>query len=316
MKLVVRILNRGNGALGNAQVTLNWGSKTWRVDDSASMGWKRVTRSRVGSFEVKDWNVVWLWDKPGGKGRNIAVLWDAPRGLADKSRGDGSGRLFDPEDASLKQREIQWTLVTPPPNQSKQLSPRRQKLVTWLNTEFKSDVNYGTTKYNDLTGGESGLGGKSSKPGYTNCLILPGIVSAEIAKEKGHTGKKLLPWLKKNSLTGTYQVRDRGRKLGAWISAADSKKRPIPGDIFALLKKGATHHETDGIGHVGVFLEYVSDTKWKTADFGQGDSGYTGRTLIRDYDPTTGKLTSPKTAKPPRVLAGWVDLDLYFKGSS
>jgi hypothetical protein len=209
----------------------------------------------------------------------------------------------------LKKSEVRWSIAAPPKPQAP-MSAIRKALVQWLKTEFKVDVTYGTKKYNTITGGDEVFGGKSSKAGYSNCLALPGIMTLEIGKRKGLKGKELERWGRPLSLAGTKAVRDKGKKKHAWKPAPQHPKGPIPGDIFALLAKGTKNHDTDNIGHVGVFLEYKSDGKWLTADFGQGEDGYTGRLLSRDF--VDGMLNSPGTKKPPRVLAGWVDIDKYF----
>ncbi|MHB8770673.1 MAG: hemopexin repeat-containing protein [Syntrophales bacterium] len=134
-------------------------------------------------------------------------------------------------------------------------------------------------------------------PGYTTCGSLPQYIASQ---------------LKDQRIRGTNGVRIAGKEKGAWV-VADGTNRPLPGDIYALLNKNETDVMNGGIAHVGVIVDASGD-EWTTADAGQGD-GWAADYVTRKYDPQantlTGEIVKSGGARPPRVLAGWIDLDAY-----
>lgn len=163
-----------------------------------------------------------------------------------------------------------------------------------------------------------------SKPG-TSCLILPGFISRHFgAVPYGWAFKgtkrvdEVKNYMNKRSLSGTNQVRTRGKSFNAWTQATGNNL-PRPGDIYVLLDRDAkgaalTQRDTDGVGHVGVVLN-AGNSSWETADLGQG-TGWVGNiSPSREYHAGIGELfgqTNQPGATKFRVVAGWVDVDRYF----
>jgi len=133
--------------------------------------------------------------------------------------------------------------------------------------------------------------------GYTTCGSLPMYIARMLGDK---------------AITGTNGVRTAGVNKGAWLEAGDGA-RPKPGDLYALLNKDSTDRAGGGISHVGVIVD-ASTNEWKTADAGQGD-GWAADYVTREYDPDAGTLSGEIVGtsgpRPARVLAGWIDVEMY-----
>jgi hypothetical protein len=182
-----------------------------------------------------------------------------------------------------------------PPTSDSGLSPRRRRVIDEL-LPGVVPCQYNDKRFQKMSFGLT----KSSPgvtPGYTTCGSLPMYVAR---------------MLKDMSIGGTNGVRTAGIKKNAWV-VADGEKRPRPGDLYALLNKGDSDRLNSGISHVGVIIDASGD-QWKTADAGQGD-GWAADYVTRKYDAEAGTLTGEivtgANVRPPRVLAGWIDLDEY-----
>lgn len=305
------IKDNKNNPIGTAAVSLDWKAHMWSVTSEKNGAWKRVAGVRSGKFEVKEWGVLWMWDKA----RNIVIVREAPKGPNDTNTLSGSARMYDPIDAGLKDAIASWTLDPGPAGKvsmvlHKPLPLERNAFIQRLSMLFPAPY---LTLNNDL------LTNKLRKedpavvksPGkYTTCGSLPGFISQQVALSKGLKGQKYVDWVKKNSLNGTNRVRDLGKALGCWIES-DPKKKPKPGDIYALLDRGTTDKSNSGISHVGVFEKEVGNS-WVTFDLGQA-GGFDGSKNTREYKPATCELYGETNQGGGfRTVAGWVDLEKYF----
>lgn len=184
---------------------------------------------------------------------------------------------------------------TPTPTGTPALSARRRHVIDDLLPGVLPSA-YGQQKFIKLTFGLT-KDNPNVTPGYTTCGSLPMYIAR---------------MLKDQVITGTNGVRTAGVKKNAWV-VADGVKRPQPGDLYALLNQGETDRVNGGVAHVGVILD-ATGNHWKTADAGQGD-GWAADYVTREYDAQAGTLTGEVVkatgARPPRVLAGWIDLDKY-----
>lgn len=182
---------------------------------------------------------------------------------------------------------------TPPETQ--ELSARRRQVIDVLIPGVLPS-SYGQQKFTKLTFGLT-KDNPSVTPGYTTCGSLPMYIARMLNDKR---------------IGGTNGVRTAGQNKNAWV-VADGVKRPLPGDLYALLNKGETDVINGGISHVGVILDASGD-QWKTADAGQGD-GWAADYVTRHYDAQAGTLSGEilqaAGARPPRVLAGWIDIDKY-----
>lgn len=306
------VFNNQDKLVGNSTISMDWKSHVWLVSEDKTSAWKRVTTARSGKFEFKDWGVVWMWDK----GRNIAIMWDAPKTAFDLHSLKGSARLYDPVDSDCKDAIAKWTIDPGAAGKAAMVMHNplpfsRQAYVDRINMLLPAPY---ATLNNDLLTNKLRKDDPAvlSSPGkYTSCGSMPGFVSQQVALSKGLKGQSYIDWVKKNSLNGTNRVRDLGNSLGCWVESAPNVL-PKPGDVYALLDHGATDKKNSGISHVGV-VELAQANSWTTMDLGQS-GGFDGAKNTREYKSATCELWGETNQGGGfRTVAGWVDLEKYFK---
>lgn len=175
------------------------------------------------------------------------------------------------------------------------LSERRKFVLDTLLPDVLPSK-YGEAKFTKLTFGLT-KDNPNVTPGYTTCGSLPMYI-ARMLNDK--------------VISGTNGLRTAGQSKNAWI-IADGSARPRPGDLYALLNQGVTDVIDGGIAHVGVIVD-ASEDIWKTADAGQGDgwaADYVSRAYGAQAVTLSGEVVKTTGARPPRTLAGWIDIDLY-----
>ena len=313
MKLNFEVRDTMNRAIGNTTVAFDWKGRGWAVTDDKMGAWKRVASRKIGRFEFKDWGVIWMFDQM----KNIAIVHDSPRSAFDMNWTRGTARLYQPLDGSLKDAHAIWNLDMGGISRWRVINTMklpfdRSAYINRLNSMFPAPYDLSeNSNYFFLTHGVNKDTVKKDHPGYTSCGSLPGFVSAQVALSKGHLNDAQKKWVEKYGLEGTNRVRDQGRAHGCWVEAATDKK-PKPGDVYALLNYGVTDKLGGGISHVGVFEKEVG-TQWTTFDLGQG-GGFDGKKNTREYRPGPCELTGEiNQGGGFRVVAGWVDLEKYFK---
>src|SRR6476619_79007 len=75
MFLIFDVSDNKDNPVGSTKLALDFRSQMWSVNEDKSGAWKKVAISKLGKFEIKEWGVMWLWDKS----RNIAIVYDTPR---------------------------------------------------------------------------------------------------------------------------------------------------------------------------------------------------------------------------------------------
>lgn len=313
MFIQLNVFDTGDRLRGQARMRLDWQQKTWTVDEDQQWIWRRIAYSNVGSFEVKSWGVIWILDEL----RNPVIFHDAPQNAIDFKHHKGHARIYDPKDSTFKDGKISWSInvaaatttnAQTPGTQATELSPRRVRLLQVIKEVIP--CTYADGKFDRITG-KMRKDSKGVGAGYTTCGSLPGFVSSELGAA-GLKGKAWESYMQKRSLNGTNAVRIKGIKFNAWVEA-DLVKRPLPGDVYALLNNGKSDRLNDGISHVGVIIDSSGDV-WKTADMGQG-GGWDGKFVERPYKVKEGELFGETIQGGGyRTLAGWVDIDKYFGG--
>ena len=150
-------------------------------------GWSKVSYSNPsqGTFEVKSWGVIWLWDKEPGNSNshNIVILHDAPMSNNDYKDTDakpGNGRIFDPKDPSFKDGRVTWK--TP------RMTPVREKVL-----EIIAGI---VPPYPGFLPIPTVIDGSSAYTGHvTNCGVFPGWVARQLGYhlpgQSPHTTNKL-----------------------------------------------------------------------------------------------------------------------------
>ena len=315
MKLKFEVRDKVNRPIGTTVIGFDWKGRGWAVTEDKANAWKRVASRKIGRFEFKDWGVLWMFDQM----RNIAIVHDSPRSSTDMNRTKSTARLFDPVDATLKDAHALWELEMGSASRWRVINTQalpfeRTAYMNRLSSLFPApyDVSKDSSNYALLTNSLK----KDDKtvlatPGYTTCGSLPGFISRQVALSKGLKGPQRDAWMTKYSLEGTNRVRDIGLAYGCWVEAASDKK-PKPGDIYALLNYGLTDRKGGGISHVGVF-EKETGNQWTTLDLGQA-GGFDGKRNTREYKAGTTELTGEANqGGGMRTVAGWVDLEKYFK---
>ena len=63
MFLKFEVFDSNQKAVGNTSVSFDWKAHMWAVNEDKAGAWKRIAAVRSGKFEVKDWGVMWMWDK-------------------------------------------------------------------------------------------------------------------------------------------------------------------------------------------------------------------------------------------------------------
>jgi hypothetical protein len=309
---------------GTARVRLDWGKKTWEIQDDPQAAWSRVSVARTGLF-VAEGAAVKLFD---GYMRDMAVLFDGPRAAMDLGAQAGKGSVSAAGDR--QGAAVTWT-QEPGTAQSAAadaaLSGRRQRLLARLRELLpcslddltQKDPRTNLPKWDVVSMGCRKFSG-------TSCGSLPGFVSMFLGADPLKNGRPSglaahKAYMGTRSLSGTPAVRTKGLKYGGWVEAGNDR-RPKPGDIYALLDRDGqglplTDKKNSGIGHVGVILDATGD-RWFTADLGQGH-GFDGKIDVeRAYRKADGMLwgeVKQGGIDPYRVVAGWVDIDEYFKDS-
>jgi hypothetical protein len=307
------IFNNQQRLLGSSAVSLDWRSNVWLLTDDKNGVWKRIAEAKSGKFELQKWGVLWMWDKMD-KIRNIAIVWDTPKSGTDFSSLKGSARLFQPVDSSLKDCIIKWTLDLG--KTSKAIAIYNSPLpfarsayiqrLNWLMPAPYMSLNY------DIIAHSLRKGDKGVTEGYTTCGSLPGFIGRQVASSKGLKGHAFDNWVNKYGLEGTFKVRDMANQLGCWKESKPNGEPPKPGDIYCLLDRGKTDKKVDGISHVGV-IEDASGKNWKTIDLGQ-HGGFDGDKNNREYKPGTCELWGENNQGGGyRTVAGWLDLEGYFR---
>ena len=315
MKLNFEVRDFFNTPVGTAVVAFDWKGKGWAVTEDKTGAWKRVASRKIGKFEFKDWGVIWMWDQT----KNIAIIHNSPRSAFDMNWTNGTARLYDPADSALKDAHALWNLEIGAASRWRIINTQalpfdRTAYMNRLSSLFPApyDVSKDSSNYALLTNTLK----KDNKvvlatPGYTTCGSLPGFVSRQVALSKGLKGKQHETWMNKYSLEGTNRVRDIGVAHNCWVEAATDKK-PKPGDVYALLNYGVTDRKSGGISHVGVFEKEVGN-QWTTLDLGQA-GGFDGKRNTREYKSGSTELTGEiNQGGGMRTVAGWVDLEKYFK---
>ena len=84
-----------------------------------------------------------------------------------------------------------------------------------------------------------------------------------------------------------------------------SSRRPRPGDVYVIRKPNRM------IRHVGV-IHSVRGNHWRTADGGQGPSGYGVGFLDRTFDPAKGTITGGTEVG---YIDGWIDIESLVASS-
>jgi hypothetical protein len=315
MKLKFEVRDQVNRPIGTTVIGFDWKGRGWAVAEDKSGAWNRVSSRKIGRFEFKEWGVMWMFDNV----RKFAIVHDSPQGAMDMNRTKSTARLFDPVDPSLKDAHALWELEMAAASRWRVINTQalpfdRSAYINRLNSLFPApyDVSKDSSNYALLTNTLK----KDNKvvlatPNYTTCGSLPGFISRQVALSKGLKGTQYEAWMNKYSLEGTNRVRDIGLAYNCWVEAASDKK-PKQGDIYALLNSGLTDRRTSGISHVGVF-EKETGNQWTTFDLGQA-GGFDGKKNTREYKAATTQLTGEANqGGGMRTVAGWVDLERYFK---
>ena len=306
------IFNNKKQFVGTSAVSFDWKAHAWLVTEDKTGAWNNVAANRSGKFELKDWSVIWMWDQL----KNIAIIWDPPKNGTDLTALKGSARLYDPlNSSSFKDAIANWTID---PGSAGKVSMVMHVPLPFTRNAYVQRVDMlmpapYMSLNNDLLTNKLRKTDKvvAATPHYTTCGSLPGFVTQQVALSKGLKGQAVTDWVNKFSLNGTNRVRSLGNQYHCWEESAPNK-RPKPGDIYALLDRDKTDKANAGISHVGMIAD-ASGSNWTTMDLGQG-GGFDGCKNTRPYKADTCEIWGENNQGGGyRTVAGWVDLEKYFK---
>lgn len=326
MFLNLAVVDKRNQNRGSVRLELDFQAQAWSIPAAQQQAWAGVGFSNPpkGSFELKDWGVMWLWDQRPGE-HNTLIIWKPPVAEDDSSHPKGQARIYDPKDASFKDAVIDWSVEAAP---KPTLSPVRQRVKDIIrgipfNYFPPAKENFPNPPPNAKT---------YPKPDYaketkvTNCGEFPGW----IAKHMGGANLPADTFMKFHDKWGDYALTAPMIGWDAWAKKLENARKapgsiwvpyskglkPQPGDIYILLKADKVN-----FAHVGIIFE-CDRNPWTTADCGQGD-GFGGCYQRRTFDEATGSLTLLLPGPPPkyklpdaglRYLKGWVNIDNLFAG--
>lgn len=189
MFVEIDLVDNKGGKRGQVQIELVFAKKNepnkWVLQEkigNGTNGWSGIHFSggTEGTFDVKDNNVLWLWDKDpaSGKQRNTFIMHKGPRHEGDVtdpgSPGkpvdrQGTARIYDPKDPAFKDAHVRW--------KTKGLTPVRQRVLEIIYRTFPaypgamglpniidSSKSYGTNSFGKIT----------------NCGVLPGWIARQL----------------------------------------------------------------------------------------------------------------------------------------
>lgn len=202
MIIEMTIHDSKNARRGRVQVDLVFDPKDrtrgeWRFQENLEGNcWSNVVFSMPadkskGRFEVKDWGVLWLWDRDAaGTERNFLILHDAPMKEGDYKHDNnfdlGKGRLFDPSNRDFQDGTVRW--------KAPRLTPLRRKILDILARVIPAHPGFLPIP-NMIDGSKEYTGG------VTNCGTLPGwiarqlgyVLPGQIAPRKNKLGDEIKP---------------------------------------------------------------------------------------------------------------------------
>jgi len=302
---------------GAVKMTLDFAANQWTVDDAKAPAWQGVGCSGSGSFELKSWPVMWIWDQAAGKPRqNTIIFWDPPTGESDTKHVSGRARIFDPAEPSLKEGMIDWSVDTSPAS----ISPARSAMLKILSGIPKTDLSSDDADFKKLTGFDTARLKRefwdvetivdpkdpekkrmipNPNRGFTTCNAFLGNMAAKLAAS---LGTKLGTWLGRGVLK--LDLVDKDVK-GSWVPVDKTGKVKFQvGDFYSrplTLENG----QVQVFGHVGIVGAF-DGTSWTSLDGGQG-----GRKKGRDFIKWVSRGKYDVTQ-----INGWCDIDVYFAAAS
>jgi len=331
--LRVTLYDKSRVPLGKVKMDLDWVRSEWSIREDENC-WDRVGYSRKGSFEHKDWGVLWIWDGANGD-KNTMIIRDGPNRDKDLLYNLGDGSLFDPKTPALKGCDFEWDKITPPASSAVVSTAKsiRDEVRALLDANMpKSGI---VEPPNWL---ESKAGRKMDATKATGCGGMPAtlirllganrfikdtatityqetvnIIDPETKKPTGQT--------KKETKTKTLRVTDYmtgwkeytlalEKKPGVakgtyWTSFKDdTSKNPKPGDFVV------TNDEKGYFAHICAVYE-VNGDNWRTADGGQGEGfaiGMFDKTVDR-----SSRVIKGQYKNMIRYVDGWVDIESLLK---
>ena len=113
MRLDLFVYDPDGKARGYAALQLDFAQQLWLVEEDSQHAWRKAGFARSGPFEVKDDDVVWIWEQEiGNARRNTLVLTDFPMTRLDADQ-TGNGRIVTGRIGKFHGGTVHWTVVEP-----------------------------------------------------------------------------------------------------------------------------------------------------------------------------------------------------------
>jgi hypothetical protein len=315
---------------------IDFSQQMWFIEEDKEQAWRSVGYSTKRPFELRDNDVMWIWDQDSvGKKRNSVIVYNPPRDESDSKHLADQARIFDPKDSTFKEGWIRWkvdptaqplsappsTAATPSTVAASAMSRVRTAILQLIDEVKKTIPSGGLSSdepaFQKYTGFNTARLKKDywdvekvpdkDHPGamkdnperdFTTCNAFLGNMMGKLGSK---IGARVGHWLAKGPLQLNQVDLD---VKGSWIPVDPTGVRQFrPGDIYSMI------HEKNGFiqkfGHVGI-VATIDATGWSSLDGGQG-----GRQAQKDYI----KL-APRGAYKPTVITGWCDIDVYFAAAN
>lgn len=313
--MIIELSDLQANGRGTVRLALDYGSRQWKTSPGQA-AWSRITVAHAGAFERKDAGIVWLWDRVDRLDklkRNPLILWDAPAQAGDTRHRHGKGRVFDPKDPLLKDHVFRWRVGDRSTLRAQALELCRRNLPAAGYQEPPNCVERTARKGSPVNASGNRATGCGGFVGwYFHELQKLGVAIPDDRVRKTYQwtpeGGTLRTDTTEIYLTGptfghrevVQGIEQRRHVGGLYVRYKPGEgRRPKPGDVYILLRAdGTTRHE-------GVIIDASGDT-WRTADGGQGVTGYAVGYTDRTYDAKAGTLSGGKEAGR---IDGWIDLE-------
>lgn len=317
--MILSISCSNPGHKWETRLGVDFGARRWAAQ-AGSPAWRKVTQALSGPISASTAGDLQLLD---GASKPLMVLEIAPRREGDVQRPFGSGRILASADTSLLDATVVWGQRSAAGADG--LSDVRRKALELIDIHLPTN---GVLEPPNCVEGAARTGTGKNASGFraTGCGGLAGwyfkqllaagfpVTEARVRKSYEWTppGKTKKEWATEDLyLTGPTFGHDiivkelqKSHERPVYIDfKGGSGLLPQPGDVYFIRTAGGLSR------HVGVFVG-ADEKGWRTADGGQGPSGYGVGMLSRRFNPLTGAITGGKEVG---FVPGWIDLDLLLE---
>lgn len=315
--MILSISSSRPGQAWTSRLVIDFGTRRWTAQ-AGDAAWRKL--SAAGSGLIQPGGDLQLLD---AEHKPLLVLEIPPRHEGDAQRKFGSGRIVGSRDPSLVDATVIWGQRGV--SGADGLSDVRRKALELIEIHVPPN---GVLEPPNCVEGAARTATAKNASGFraTGCGGLAGwyfkqLLAAGFPVTEARVRKtyKWTPPGKTEKVEATEDLYLTGPTFGHDIIVKELQKshaRPVyidfkggcgllpqPGDVYFIRTAGGLTR------HVGVFVG-ADDKGWRTADGGQGASGYGVGMLSRRFNPINGAITGGIEIG---YVPGWIDLDLLLE---